>query len=93
MTTTNGPDCKHCGTTQAEQAEHGMGCCRCPCPHGHSQLTDDCPLCAAEQLAREEECEQYGHVLEDIGHAGPDSGCIHIVCTRCGFAYGRKWLY
>ena len=37
-------------------------------------------------------CEWQGHELVDEGYAGPDSGCIDIVCRRCGWNY-RKTLY
>lgn len=39
-------------------------------------------------------CILFGHAeLEDEGWATPDSGCIEMVCKRCGKGYGRVWLY
>lgn len=30
-------------------------------------------------------CSLFGHDIEDIGYAGPDSGAMDFVCTRCGW--------
>lgn len=30
--------------------------------------------------------------MEDIGYAGPDSGCIHMICNDCGRSW-RSVLY
>ena len=38
-------------------------------------------------------CHFFDHRWEDQGHAGPDSGCVDMVCTRCGVSCGRVWLY
>ena len=38
-------------------------------------------------------CLVAGHKLNDAGHAGPDSGCIHVYCERCQKDYGTQWLY
>lgn len=37
-------------------------------------------------------CLLKGHDLIDEGYAGPDSGCIDMVCKRCGWS-SRTWLY
>ena len=38
-------------------------------------------------------CKVFGHNLVDEGYATPDSGCIAVVCKRCGQSWGRTWLY
>lgn len=38
-------------------------------------------------------CAKRGHDLVDEGYAGPESGCIDMTCRKCGFSYGRKYLY
>ena len=38
-------------------------------------------------------CKFRGHEWEDEGWATPDSGCIDMVCQRCGYSPGRHWLY
>jgi hypothetical protein len=38
-------------------------------------------------------CAVLGHKLVDSGYAGPDSGCIDIGCTRCGWSAGHVQLY
>jgi hypothetical protein len=38
-------------------------------------------------------CISHGHNFVDRGYAGPDSGCIDMVCQRCGYDAGTTWLY
>ena len=38
-------------------------------------------------------CAVLGHDFVDEGHAGPDSGYTDVSCRRCGFGYGRHYLY
>jgi len=38
-------------------------------------------------------CSKRGHQWEDHGYATPDSGCIDMVCSRCGYSAGRHILY
>ena len=38
-------------------------------------------------------CWVLGHDDEDQGWGSPESGCIDIVCARCGRSFGRTWLY
>lgn len=38
-------------------------------------------------------CAFNGHKYVDEGYAGPESGCIDLVCTRCGWSPGRVYLY
>ena len=38
-------------------------------------------------------CRIYGHDWEDLGYATPESGCIDMVCKRCGYGPGAHWLY
>lgn len=38
-------------------------------------------------------CACVGHKLVDSGYGGPDSGCIDIGCSRCGFSYPTHHLY
>lgn len=38
-------------------------------------------------------CRVRGHDFADDGFGGPECGCIDIRCQRCGFGYGRHWLY
>lgn len=44
-------------------------------------------------FARALHCRISGHDLVDEGFAGPDSGCIEMVCKRCGYCYPTQWLY
>lgn len=46
-----------------------------------------------ESFIRSLRCRIFEHDLVDEGFATPDSGCIDIVCQRCGWSAGRKWLY
>lgn len=32
-------------------------------------------------------CKIHGHTLTDEGYAGPDSGCIDLRCSRCGWSH------
>ena len=47
----------------------------------------------AWQLALEAVCRLRGHRFTDQGFAGPDEGCIDLVCDRCGHSPGTVWLY
>lgn len=38
-------------------------------------------------------CKIKDHDWEDEGYASPDSGCIDMVCQRCGYGPGREYLY
>lgn len=38
-------------------------------------------------------CNVVGHDIVDEGYAGPDSGCIDLVCKRCGWGPGKVTLY
>lgn len=38
-------------------------------------------------------CSIRGHKLVDCGYATPDSGCIQMMCNRCGYTYPTHWLY
>lgn len=46
-----------------------------------------------ESFLRSLYCRLTDHDLIDEGFATPDSGCIDIVCKRCGWSAGRQWLY
>lgn len=50
-------------------------------------------LAQLRQLWARALCRLRGHKLEDHGYGNPDSGCIDIVCVRCGWSAGRQWLY
>lgn len=50
-------------------------------------------ICAAKFIARVGVCAVRGHRVVDVGHAGPESGCIDLVCERCGYSHGRTYLY
>jgi hypothetical protein len=39
------------------------------------------------------ECKREGHDWEDQGHGGRDSGCVSMVCKRCGWAKPTRWMY
>jgi hypothetical protein len=50
-------------------------------------------LCCARALALGAVCALLGHAWIDNGFGGPDSGCIEMECTRCGFSAPTVWLY
>lgn len=37
-------------------------------------------------------CHFKGHALMDDSYGGPDSGCIDLTCTRCGYNF-HQTLY
>lgn len=32
-------------------------------------------------------CAEHGHQIVDDSYGGPDSGCVDLHCTRCGFSH------
>lgn len=52
-----------------------------------------CAYSALVVITRFTYCSLFGHAWEDQGYAGPDSGCIDLVCTRCDYRAGRTVLY
>ena len=50
-------------------------------------------IARARQVGASIVCAVRDHDLEDEGYANPESGCIHMVCQRCGYSYGRVVLY
>jgi hypothetical protein len=32
-------------------------------------------------------CKALGHNIVDNSYGGPDSGCVDVYCTRCGFSH------
>jgi hypothetical protein len=40
-----------------------------------------------EVFAAEQRCALAGHDIEDIGHAGPDSGETHLYCKNCFWSH------
>lgn len=38
-------------------------------------------------------CKLKGHRWVDESFAEPDSGCIDMSCSRCGYSPGVHWLY
>lgn len=32
-------------------------------------------------------CDREGHKIQDNGYGGPDSGCVHLDCLRCGWSH------
>jgi len=50
-------------------------------------------IARARQVGASLVCAVRGHDLEDEGYANPESGCIDMVCQRCGYSYGRVVLY
>ena len=45
-------------------------------PSGHGYITSDQALCT-----------EHGHDWVDNSYGGPNSGCIHMDCRRCGESY------
>lgn len=50
-------------------------------------------LTKAEEYVQGMLCVLLGHKIEDQGYANSESGCIELVCTRCGYCEGRHYLY
>lgn len=38
-----------------------------------------------KQLKTLTKCKIYGHDMVDNSYAGPDTGCVDLACTRCGW--------
>jgi len=38
-------------------------------------------------------CKVKGHDSEDQGYGTPETGCIHVVCNRCGRTLAHQILY
>lgn len=39
------------------------------------------------QLAASNHCAMRGHDIEDHSYGGPESGCVDLQCTRCGWGH------
>lgn len=66
---------------------------------GYTMMSEDCSKAGAIAVVLVERflgwiCARLGHgELIDEGYGTPESGCIHVVCLRCGATLVHEVLY